>query len=1172
MKNGIRFLLFLLVFAVVFFAASFVLTPAKHVRHSAIQEQLNELPKDTIDVVFLGASTSWASQYPAVMWDMYGYTAYNYSSSVERSITSYYSLLNFMERQTPKVVVLDSQPLIGTSDIDNEREPYIRSKFDSMNFGRVKIRAAIEISSISKNQTAMSYLFPIFRYHDRWNETSKNDFVGEKAKTWLQADYMMGSYIDPRRNLAAKGMLRLEETKTENAVTSSLVWEYYQRIVDLCKKNDIEVIIYRAPVSLPVNRLYGEYMAAKEFADMNELTYLDFGLSNAIDVLDMDAKEDYYDAKHTNKNGAEKVSTLFASYLHEFYDLKDHRGDPQYQYMDDYALQYIINSASSDVSMVSNWYKENEENLLLQGNGKYQEGVFTLNSPKGGSNYRYTPIYTENFIAGETYILFMGDTKTIEGKISSLSLRLYDKQKKTFFDGEDKRIDWDKEQAWVFTVSDDADVENLELLVYAGRHGRTAGCEIEIEWLRLHQWKDADREMITAYWETVPEKKQTYYNASTKINDSSMDIDPVRNLYDTEDNLLTSEATSILVGADAEEKNAKKIVYSNLVPGETYLLCIGSAYTLQGAPDVLSAVLQDKEEDLITAHFFNENVERPQGWLFIVPEDIDADNTQLVFYAGNRGNTEGNTILYEDVALYNWDYNEERIEAACTLTMAEEDIISDRAFVYSINNSETDVNDFLEEYEADHNCLPIENADTEEGEYSVRSVWNNTGYAYRVISGDLKPGESYLFSVESVYVVSGDTKYATVAVYDFTNQKLVAISNIKTDTDFSQAWIFNVPEDMPQEGVKLIVYAGEKGKTQGNEVVFLRPAIRLWDGRNYRELPVKEEENFSESLSIYRVNNPRLDVTPLVEYYAKNEITIEKKSKEQNETKDIITIDLEDKIEEGNLYLLTIQPFMEENQGIEGIFVKVIDSGTRELIYEWNMSQNRRLSKATLFKASKTVENPMLTIELSYAGEREDIVFDTELIALYDWNDNKKSTEIVKGLSAIPLDEYVSDSLNFNRNTEQEFWTEVLEGKENILEEEFARPDSFTEISADMNNDFRYKKVYTNFINSKTYLLVLDSTNVIKGNPNVLTARVFDFLNQKTVFSRSLLPDSTMAQAWIFTIPQDLETEALFLILYAGEAGSTAGNIMELGSMSLFEIEKNEIEYIMENIQLISAE
>ena len=76
--------------------------------------QFYKMEKDTLDVLFFGASVAVNSFSPQELYNNFGITSYNLGSEQQSIFLSYFWLKEALTYQSPKVVVLDTLYLFNT--------------------------------------------------------------------------------------------------------------------------------------------------------------------------------------------------------------------------------------------------------------------------------------------------------------------------------------------------------------------------------------------------------------------------------------------------------------------------------------------------------------------------------------------------------------------------------------------------------------------------------------------------------------------------------------------------------------------------------------------------------------------------------------------------------------------------------------------------------------------------------------------------------------------------------------------------------------------------------------------------------------------------------------------------------------------------------------------------
>jgi len=273
-------------------------------------------PENSIDVLFIGASTFRNAMSPLIMWEEYGFTSYVRATSAQSSMITYFYLLESLQYQNPKVIVIDGFSLVHSSiDVDS-KEPNLRTAVDPMRLSLVKLRLIFDIVSHSETQTVLSYLFPVLRYHDRWKDISRIDFLNNRYDPYRGQYVAFNKYPSIIPEDFMKPGVEVEEANGK-------VPYYHQKIIDLCDRKGINLIYLTFP---RLNKsTFSEHFGIEKIAEENDLIYIDYALPVLYSEVGFDPLEDLDDPNHVNIYGAIKFSRHFGNYLDNQFDLPDRR-------------------------------------------------------------------------------------------------------------------------------------------------------------------------------------------------------------------------------------------------------------------------------------------------------------------------------------------------------------------------------------------------------------------------------------------------------------------------------------------------------------------------------------------------------------------------------------------------------------------------------------------------------------------------------------------------------------------------------------------------------------------------------------------------------------------------------------------------------------------------------
>jgi hypothetical protein len=266
------------------------------------------------DVIFLGDCEVFSNISPVTLWEDYGITSYIRGSAQQLIWQSYYLLEETLTYEKPDVVVFN---VLAMKYDEPQNEAYNRMTLDGMKMSKSKI-GAIKASMVEE-ENFLDYIFPIFRYHSRWNDLSKEDFKYLFNKTPLSHNgYLMRADIKPV-TVVPKGNVLPTYEFGENS------YYYLDKITEICKDNDIELVLIKSPSVYPY--WYEEWdQQMIDYASEHNLTYINF--LDYVDEIGVDYQMDTFDGGlHLNLTGAEKFTKYFGKILSEDFALKNRKDE-----------------------------------------------------------------------------------------------------------------------------------------------------------------------------------------------------------------------------------------------------------------------------------------------------------------------------------------------------------------------------------------------------------------------------------------------------------------------------------------------------------------------------------------------------------------------------------------------------------------------------------------------------------------------------------------------------------------------------------------------------------------------------------------------------------------------------------------------------------------------------
>ena len=286
---------------------------------SLTREYYGAVAEGEHDVLFIGDCEVYESFVPTVLFEEYGITSYVRGGAQQLVWHSYYLLEDALRYETPRVVVYN---VLALKYGEPQKEAYNRMALDGMAWSASKV-AAIR-ASMTEEEDFLSYVFPLLRFHSRWQELGAEDFRYAFSSPPLVSDcgYLMQTGVvpyDPTKDLDPSPLVDPRLPATSMA--------YLDRMRELCAERGIELVLVKAPTNAWQYHWYDEWDAeVRDYAAENGLAY--YNLIPEADAIGLDMSTDTYDGGvHLNVYGAEKLSRYFGAILQERHNTPDRRGE-----------------------------------------------------------------------------------------------------------------------------------------------------------------------------------------------------------------------------------------------------------------------------------------------------------------------------------------------------------------------------------------------------------------------------------------------------------------------------------------------------------------------------------------------------------------------------------------------------------------------------------------------------------------------------------------------------------------------------------------------------------------------------------------------------------------------------------------------------------------------------
>ena len=265
------------------------------------------------DAVFFGTSQSYCTFDPEI-FDEYGLKTYNRGRQQQTMNYTYYYVKDALDNSDFDVVVLEIFGMFYDEDDTGFTSEGVRdSSLNDLRYSDIKVEA---IRDCVPEDLQLDYLFPLVKYHYRWEELDYSSFEG-----WKES-FMNSYFTEEGRGFKHWAGAQPCGYASWDAIFSEQRrevyeknFEYLDKIYELCKEKGAELVLVKAPFPC-YDRTVEMTNTVMDWADENDVELIN--CMKVTDVIGLNFEEDSLDAgTHLNESGGRKVSQYIAEYLKE---------------------------------------------------------------------------------------------------------------------------------------------------------------------------------------------------------------------------------------------------------------------------------------------------------------------------------------------------------------------------------------------------------------------------------------------------------------------------------------------------------------------------------------------------------------------------------------------------------------------------------------------------------------------------------------------------------------------------------------------------------------------------------------------------------------------------------------------------------------------------------------
>ena len=327
MKLVIKVSVFIVVFFIIANILAFFLKNDKNTYSRLVMYDFYD--QKQIDYLFCGASHVSHGINPQVLSKQLNKNIFCLGTSAQKISTTYFLIKEAINKYNLQTVFvdLDFGMAIGEPKPFLEKEPSKDMYIVSSYLRNPLIKTQYLLSMTSPKYYINSF-FPLGIYKDISldprvfikNIKSKiitKDYFNYKYES-KTSDYIRGGVILKESKIEDGSFYNFEENISKIPESINSEWQkYVKKIIDLCKKNNVSLFFYSAPIPDYFLTASGDYdlyhSFVKSFLASFGYVFYDFSLCRQ-EYLNL-KDSDYYDYNHLNKDGIDKFTYTFSEIL-----------------------------------------------------------------------------------------------------------------------------------------------------------------------------------------------------------------------------------------------------------------------------------------------------------------------------------------------------------------------------------------------------------------------------------------------------------------------------------------------------------------------------------------------------------------------------------------------------------------------------------------------------------------------------------------------------------------------------------------------------------------------------------------------------------------------------------------------------------------------------------------
>lgn len=274
--------------------------------------------KNSLDVVFLGASEIHEGFLPGYAYEQHGFTSYSYSINANPGSLYTAQLKEILSTQNPQLILVEINGFLYTDNDRLSSELQLHLFTDNIPMSGNKISTILKYPYTDK----LSCFFPFIKYHGNWRDLYS---VQEHLYKTLLASgkpSLLNGAVTQTKHYDATEDPDANVNSTSSVITT-MAETYLIEFLEYCQAQNLENIVFiNFPRILPGEKgeaFLSRIQYVEEIVTRYGYSFLD--LQDQFEAIGLDPQQDFYNTQHMNIYGQLKTTEYLGDLIVNHYQL-----------------------------------------------------------------------------------------------------------------------------------------------------------------------------------------------------------------------------------------------------------------------------------------------------------------------------------------------------------------------------------------------------------------------------------------------------------------------------------------------------------------------------------------------------------------------------------------------------------------------------------------------------------------------------------------------------------------------------------------------------------------------------------------------------------------------------------------------------------------------------------